>query len=127
MKLKVLTNKSLSLTLALVFACGLSVGFSEEPALAQGASAPSGTEMGNAGSGGRSKGMHRRGRRGGGKGHEGGGKGRKGGGRAKMMQRFDTNHDGTLDEAEKANLKKFRAERKAQRRAMQNDGSRSGQ
>lgn len=120
MKLKVLPGKRFSLTLALLFACGLIVGLGYEPALAQGASAPSGTEIGNAGAGRRAKGMHRRGRR-------GGGKGRKGGGRAKMMQRFDTNGDGTLDEAEKANLKKFRAERKAQRGAMQNDGSRSGQ
>ena len=120
MKLKVLPGKRLSLTLALVFACGLIAFPGYEPALAQGASAPAGAEMGNAGAGGRAQGMHRRGRR-------GGGKGRKGGGRAKLMQRFDTNGDGTLDETEKANLKKFRAERKAQRAAMQNDGSRSGQ
>lgn len=45
--------------------------------------------------------------------------------RQKMMQKFDKNGDGQLDDNERAAMKQFRQERKARREAMQN-GSNPG-
>ncbi len=45
--------------------------------------------------------------------------------KAKMMQKFDKNGDGQLDDNEKAAMQQFRQERKARRQAMQN-GSNPG-
>ncbi|MBX9938508.1 MAG: hypothetical protein K2Y32_04615 [Candidatus Obscuribacterales bacterium] len=84
-----------------------------------GGGAADGTQMA-----GRHGGRHRghRGRRGGGRGKMG----QNGDRKAKMLKRFDSNGDGVLDDSEKQAMKQAREARRAQRQAMQQDGSNVG-
>ncbi|MCA0315889.1 MAG: hypothetical protein LCH63_18870 [Candidatus Melainabacteria bacterium] len=110
------------------------IGLTGLPAFAQGQdSAPIGDPQGGAAMGGadgtqmggRHGGRHRghRGRRGGGKGNKGQMNGDR---KAKMLKRFDSNGDGVLDDNEKQAMKQAREARRAQRQAMQQDGSNVG-
>lgn len=105
------------------------------PAFAQGQDmAPSGDSGGaSMGGGGAADGTQMAGRRGGRhrghRGRRGGGKGKMGQNgdrKAKMLKRFDSNGDGVLDDSEKQAMKQAREARRAQRQAMQQDGSNAG-
>jgi hypothetical protein len=69
-------------------------------------------------------------------GSQGQGQGQRGGGansaerearRQKLMERFDLNHDGKLDDGERAKMKEFLEQRRQARQARENGGGQQGQ